>query len=72
MTDVLTHALTHARPHNKQQQQKGFYYLALERATGALKGLYHDPASCPYQELDLHAARAPGGAGYAFGAAELR
>lgn len=35
----------------------GFYYVALERRTGALEGLYYDPQSSPYQCLRLESVR---------------
>lgn len=31
----------------------GFYYVALERSTGTVRGLYFDPNSSPFQELNL-------------------
>lgn len=31
----------------------GFYYMALDRRTGAMRGLYYDPSSSPFQELNL-------------------
>lgn len=31
----------------------GFYYVALDRRTGAMRGLYYDPKSSPFQELNL-------------------
>jgi hypothetical protein len=31
----------------------GFYYVALHRQTGQLRGFYYDPASSPFQELNL-------------------
>jgi hypothetical protein len=31
----------------------GFYYVALHRLTGQLRGFYYDPASSPFQELNL-------------------
>jgi hypothetical protein len=31
----------------------GFYYVALHRQTGQLKGFYYDPCSSPFQELNL-------------------
>lgn len=31
----------------------GFYYVALDRSTGAVRGLYFDPSSSPFQELNL-------------------
>ena len=31
----------------------GYYYIALERSTGKIEGLYFDPGSQPYQELWL-------------------
>ncbi|KAL5115411.1 hypothetical protein ACEQ8H_006711 [Pleosporales sp. CAS-2024a] len=35
----------------------GFYYTCLRRADGALKGLYFDPQSSPYQCLELESKR---------------
>lgn len=40
----------------------GFYYTALCRKTGKLRGFYYDPNSSPFQELELEPAangRAP-------------
>ncbi|KDE05426.1 hypothetical protein MVLG_04221 [Microbotryum lychnidis-dioicae p1A1 Lamole] len=31
----------------------GFYFIVLDRGTGMLEGLYHDPTSSPYQRLEL-------------------
>jgi uncharacterized membrane protein YgcG len=31
----------------------GFYYVALDRRTGAMRGMYYDPTSSPFQELNL-------------------
>ncbi|GAA5908128.1 uncharacterized protein JCM6883_004124 [Sporobolomyces salmoneus] len=31
----------------------GFYFVALNRSTGVIEGLYSDPASSPHQRLDL-------------------
>jgi hypothetical protein len=31
----------------------GFYYVALDRRTGAMRGLYYDPNSSAFQELNL-------------------
>lgn len=31
----------------------GFYYITLNRQTGAIDGLYYDPGSSPYQQLSL-------------------
>ena len=31
----------------------GFYYVALERSTGRIEGLYYDPGSQPYQQLSM-------------------
>ncbi|GAA5918859.1 hypothetical protein JCM1841_002777 [Sporobolomyces salmonicolor] len=31
----------------------GFYHVAMNRATGSIEGLYTDPASAPYQRLNL-------------------
>ncbi|GAA5949648.1 hypothetical protein JCM3765_002740 [Sporobolomyces pararoseus] len=31
----------------------GFYFVALNRSTGTIEGLYSDPASSPYQRLNL-------------------
>ncbi|GAA6019169.1 hypothetical protein JCM11491_001400, partial [Sporobolomyces phaffii] len=31
----------------------GFYFVALDRTTGVIEGLYSDPASSPHQRLDL-------------------
>jgi hypothetical protein len=31
----------------------GFYYVALHRQTGQLRGFYYDPCSSPFQELNL-------------------
>lgn len=35
----------------------GFYYLCLNRKTGALSGFYFDPLSTPHQKLELEVAR---------------
>jgi hypothetical protein len=35
----------------------GFYYVALDRRTGGLEGLYYDPQSSPYQCLKLESIR---------------
>ncbi|KAI9679775.1 MAG: hypothetical protein M1817_004789 [Caeruleum heppii] len=35
----------------------GFYYVSLRRCDGFVEGLYHDPASAPYQHLVLKPAR---------------
>ena len=35
----------------------GFYYVALDRRSGALEGLYYDPQSSPYQCLKLESVR---------------
>ncbi|MEW5296854.1 MAG: hypothetical protein WDW36_000104 [Sanguina aurantia] len=54
---------------------EGFYYIALNRQTGALHGLYYDPDSVPFQELRLHPAsshKEPGGASPAAAAACCR
>jgi hypothetical protein len=37
----------------------GFYYVALNRSTGAMRGLYYDPASSPFQELSLQVDHSP-------------
>jgi glucose-induced degradation protein 4 len=31
----------------------GYYYVCLDRATGELSGLYHDPNDLPAQKLEL-------------------
>ncbi|SCZ90560.1 BZ3500_MvSof-1268-A1-R1_Chr1-3g02066 [Microbotryum saponariae] len=31
----------------------GFYFIVLDRGTGMLEGLYHDPTSSPFQRLEL-------------------
>lgn len=40
----------------------GFYYVALDRRTGALRGLYYDPSSSPFQELSLQVEHSSGAA----------
>ncbi|KAL9111431.1 MAG: hypothetical protein Q9227_004108 [Pyrenula ochraceoflavens] len=35
---------------------RGFYYIAMERSTGKIEGLYYDPESQPYQQLILKPA----------------
>lgn len=48
----------------------GFYYTCINRMTGAIEGLYYDPASTPDQKLELEAVTA-GDAGHAFGHYDL-
>jgi len=48
----------------------GFYYVALNRASGDIQAFYYDPASTPDQRLMLSACKA-GNAGHAFPAYEL-
>lgn len=36
----------------------GFYYVCLRRSDGRCEGLYHDPASSPYQRMELWPERA--------------
>lgn len=31
----------------------GFYFIALRREDGQIEGLYYDPGSSPYQQLNL-------------------
>lgn len=38
----------------------GFYYISMRRSDGHIDGLYSDPASSPYQELQLDPEDAPG------------
>ncbi|EFN56463.1 hypothetical protein CHLNCDRAFT_22436, partial [Chlorella variabilis] len=48
----------------------GFYYLAINRASGKVTGYYFDPSSSPDQKLELTPVRA-GPAGFAFPHYEL-
>jgi hypothetical protein len=48
----------------------GFYYVCIDRATGAVEALYFDPASSPDQRLQLTPCLG-GEAGHAFAAHEL-
>lgn len=47
----------------------GFYYVCLDRFTGAILGFYYDPNSQPYQRLQLNAVSLP--SGYTFGTYEF-
>lgn len=44
----------------------GFYYLCMDRQTGAILGYYYDPHSQPFQRLQLNAAF-PASTGSSFG-----
>ncbi|KAF1360741.1 hypothetical protein EJ07DRAFT_113591 [Lizonia empirigonia] len=48
----------------------GFYYVCLRRSDGVVKGLYYDPASSPFQCLELRSEAGAGreGGGGRFGA----
>ncbi|GAA6063005.1 hypothetical protein JCM10212_002646 [Sporobolomyces blumeae] len=48
----------------------GFYHVALNRSTGAIEGLYSDPASTPYQRLDLFPSGSTGA--YSIGSFSMR
>ena len=43
----------------------GFYYVCLDRHTGAVVGYYYDPSNHPWQRLELSAGPAPNGYGFA-------
>jgi hypothetical protein len=47
----------------------GFYYVALDRATGAIEAFYFDPASSPDQKMALQPCG--GAAGHAFASHDL-
>ncbi|KAL6777330.1 hypothetical protein ACKKBF_B21100 [Auxenochlorella protothecoides x Auxenochlorella symbiontica] len=49
----------------------GFYYLCLDRITGAIEGLYFDPSSTPDQQLTLEPQQAAGDEGLAFGHVDI-
>lgn len=38
----------------------GFYYIALNRSTGQVRGFYYDPNSSPFQELSMMVAQRQG------------
>ncbi|KAK2077106.1 hypothetical protein QBZ16_004740 [Prototheca wickerhamii] len=48
----------------------GFYYLCLDRVSGAIEGLYYDPSCAPDQHLMLQPTEKPAGFGFGFGDVE--
>ncbi|PXF40241.1 Glucose-induced degradation protein 4-like [Gracilariopsis chorda] len=43
----------------------GFYYVCMDRLTGAILGFYYDPNSQPYQRLQLNAVSTSTGSSFA-------
>lgn len=42
----------------------GFYYICLNRSTGSIEGLYHDPCTSPHQKLYLRPCLAQAGCSF--------
>jgi hypothetical protein len=49
----------------------GFYYVALCRRTGRVRGFYFDPSSSPFQELELK-VDVGSRSGYGFSSSSIR